>query len=142
VAVDGYNWGASQSWSTWKSPADTFGNMIGRVRALTSRPLALTEFASTSETVQGTSVAAKSQWIADLFTYVASAGIKMICWFNTDKETDWAMFGGGNGDTVFKVGRTSYKAYVSYKTGVASGTVVPSNPSNPQLITDDQFAGH
>ena len=65
VALDGYNWGRSETWSSWKSPAECYDAMLTRVRAIAgSKPLALTEFASTTS---GGSVAAKSQWITDVF---------------------------------------------------------------------------
>ncbi|HEY3240028.1 MAG TPA: glycosyl hydrolase, partial [Acidimicrobiia bacterium] len=55
VAVDGYNWGTSQSWSSWRSPAETFAPMVSRLRALSSRPLALTETATTTAVTSGSS---------------------------------------------------------------------------------------
>jgi len=142
VAIDGYNWGASQTWSSWKTPAQSYDAMRTRVRAISSKPLALTEFASTSATVAGVSVSAKSAWITDVFNYAALNQIKMLCWFNTDKETDWAVFGGANGDGQFKFGRTTYRTYAAYKAGVGASSVIASNPANLRLITDAQFAGN
>jgi beta-mannanase len=137
VAIDGYNWGASETWSSWKGPEATYGGMITRLRALTARPLAITEFASTSE---GNGVSGKSQWVSDTFTYFAGQGVKMVIWFNEDKETDWAVFGGTGGDTTFKYGRTNYNGYASYKTAVGAHGI-PSDTTNPRLLTDAQFAG-
>lgn len=137
VAIDGYNWGTSQSWSSWKGPAETYGNMLARVRALTTKPVAISEFASSTA---GNGVSGKSQWIGDTFAYAAGQGVRMVVWFNEDKETDWAVFGGTGGDTVFKYGRTSYKAYASYKTAVGVYGV-PSDPTHPRLLSDAQFAG-
>ena len=141
VAIDGYNWGASQNWSTWRSPAQTYDAMLARIRAITGKPVGLTEFASTSSTAAGASVAAKSQWITDVFAYAVSGGIKLVCWFNEDKETDWAVFGGAAGDTQVKVGRTRYNAYSAYKSAVAPAAFVPSDSGNPRLISDAQFMG-
>lgn len=142
VAIDGYNWGASQTWSSWETPAQAYDDMKSRVRAISGKPLALTEFASTSATVTGVNVSAKSAWITDVFNYAALNQIKMLCWFNTDKETDWAAFGGANGDGQFKFGRTTYRTYAAYKAGVAASSVTASSPGNPRLITDAQFAGY
>jgi len=142
VAIDGYNWGASQTWSTWESPAQIYDAMLARVRTKTAKPVALTEFASTSASGSGTSVPAKSAWISDLFAYAVSSQIKMLCWFNEDKETDWAMFGGANGDSTFKVGRTSYKTYAAYRAAVAVNVFATPTPTNPRRITDAQFAGN
>jgi hypothetical protein len=137
VAIDGYNWGTSQTWSSWKSPANTYDPMITRLRAISSKPLAITEFASTSS---GNGVSGKSQWISDAFSYFVSKNVKMVVWFNEDKETDWGVFGGVNGDGTFKYGRTSYKTYASYKSAVNAHTIAPDK-SNPRLLTDAQFAG-
>jgi mannan endo-1,4-beta-mannosidase len=142
VAIDGYNWGASQAWSTWKTPPQTYDAMLGRIRVIATKPVALTEFASTSATVTGTSVPAKSAWISDLFAYAASNQIKMLIWFNEDKETDWAIFGGADGDGTFKFGRTTYKTYAAYKAAVAVNVFATPDTANPRLITDAQFAGN
>ena len=138
IAVDGYNWGTSQTWSSWKSPAQTYDAMLSRIRSLTTKPVALTEFASTSA---GGGVAFKSQWIADLFQYVTAQDIRLVCWFNEDKETDWAFFGGATGDGQFKFGRTTYRTYSAYRTAITPATFVPSNRANPRLLTDLEFAG-
>jgi glycosyl hydrolase family 26 len=142
VAIDGYNWGASQTWSTWKSPADIYGPMLARMRAITTKPVALTEFASTSATASGASVPAKSTWISDLFAYAGPNQIKMLVWFNQDKETDWAIFGGANGDGTFKFGKTTYKTYAAYKAAVGANVFAAPDTGNPKLITDAQFAGN
>ncbi len=142
VAIDGYNWGASQSWSSWQPPQQVFGPMAQRLRALTTRPLALTETAATTATTGGVNVALKSQWITDLMNYTTATNVRMLVWFNEDKETDWAIFGGSNGTETYRAGRTSYKAYGTYRQGVQAGTFVPGNPApNARVLTDAQFGG-
>jgi len=141
VGIDGYNWGASQTWSTWQTPAQVFDNMLARLRALTTKPLLIGETASTTSTTSGVSLPAKSQWITDLASYVVTNNIKLLAWFNTDKETDWAVFGGANGDCTYTVGHTTYKCYNSYKSAVSGAGFIPSDPSNLRLLTDAQFAG-
>ena len=140
VAVDGYNWGTSQAWSSWRPPSEALGPMVGRLRALSGRPLAITETASTSATVAGASAAAKSQWITALFDYAGAAEARMVVWFNQDKETDWAVFGGARGDGTFKSGRTSYRTYGAYRTVVNQPEVAGSSGGG-RLISDAQFAG-
>jgi mannan endo-1,4-beta-mannosidase len=98
VAIDGYNWGETESWSNWTPPAQVYDPMIARLRRLTAKPLAIPEYASTSSTVSGSSAAAKSQWISEVFNYVTTRDIRLVAWFNEDKETDWAVFGGQRGD--------------------------------------------
>ncbi|HET7487504.1 MAG TPA: glycosyl hydrolase [Acidimicrobiales bacterium] len=142
VAVDAYNWGASQSWSSWKPAADVLGPMVTRLRALApGKPLGVTETASTSATSAGPSVTAKSAWISDLYGWAPANGVGMVVWFDTDKETDWAVFGGSAGDETFKSGRTTYRAYSAYRTSVGSASYAGADPANPRILTDDQFAG-
>jgi hypothetical protein len=142
VAVDGYNWGVSQSWSSWRSPSDVLGAMVGRVRAISVRPLALTETASSSATGSGSDLAAKSQWVTDLFGYAVVAQARMVVWFNADKETDWATFGGSGGDGTFRFGRTSYRTLAAYKAAVNRSEAVSPVAGNPRILTDAQFAGN
>jgi len=141
VAVDGYNWGATQTWSTWRTPAEVLGPMVDRLRAISARPLALTETATTTLSASGPSVAAKSEWTTALFDYAAAAQARMVIWFNQDKETDWAVFGGARGDGVFKYGRTSYRTYSAYRAAVTRPEVIGSSGQG-RLISDAQFAGH
>ena len=138
VAIDGYNWGRSETWSSWESPAELYDGMLTRIRAVTTKPVALTEFASTTS---GGSVAQKSQWITDLFSYVSARNIQLVSWFNEDKETDWAFFGGAAGDSQIKVGRTTYRAYTAYRSAVASPDLIGAQTSNPRLLTDAEFSG-
>jgi mannan endo-1,4-beta-mannosidase len=140
VAVDGYNWGASEDWSSWRSPAAVLDPMVGRLRAISFRPLAITETASTSATPAGASPAAKSQWVTALFDYAAGARAGMVVWFNQDKETDWAVFGGARGDSTFKYGRTTYRTYGAYRQAVQRPDAVGSTGTG-RLVSDAQFAG-
>jgi len=146
IGIDGYNWGASQSWSSWSAPEQVFGPMVARLRDLTSgqpKPLALTETASSSSMPGKVDVAAKSAWITQLFGYATASttGARMIVWFNEDKETDWAVFGGSNGDETFRSGRTSYKAYASYRTAAKAPGLLSTSTGEQRLLTDRLFGG-
>ncbi len=98
LAISGYNWGETQSWSSWSPPEQVFGPMLGRLRAIASKPVAIPEYASSSRTVSGPDAAAKSRWIASVHDYALAHDIRLLAWFNQDKETDWAVFGGSGGD--------------------------------------------
>ncbi len=63
--------------------------------------------------------------------------VKLISYFNLEKETDWAVFGGTRGDVT--VGGSL--AYSGYKDGSTQTNFISSNISNPRLLTDAQFAG-
>ena len=140
VSIDGYNWGTTQKWSKWLTPNQTFAPMLRRLRVLTKKPVAITEFASTTS-INGTSIEAKSQWITDAFKYVLAQKIKMIVWFNQDKETDWAFFGGAKGSNTFNYKSKTYKTYAAYNKAISSSQVLSANARNPRLLTDEQFAG-
>ncbi len=140
IAIDGYNWAASQSWSDFESPGTVFELMRMRLRAISDEPLALTETASTSQVIGGASLAAKSQWVSELASYVFANDVRMLCWFNEDKEADWAVFGGTSGDGTFKAGRTTYKTLSAYRAAVSVPGFVSSTLIQ-RLLTDDQFAG-
>ena len=112
--------------------------MLFRVRAFTTKPVALTEFASTTA---GGSVLMKSQWITELFQYVAERNIRLVSWFNEDKETDWAFFGGAVGDGQFRFGRTAFRTYEAYRNAVGSSGLISAQASNPRLLTDSEFNG-
>ena len=143
VAVDGYNWGASQSWSSWRTPAEVLGPMTARLRALApGKPLAVTEVGSTSSTSAGADLGAKSAWVGDLYAWLPANGVRMVVWFNTDKETDWAVFGGSGGDETFRYGRTTYRGLSVYRSAVSGPAYVsPSDAAGGRLLTDAQFAG-
>ncbi|HEX6623762.1 MAG TPA: hypothetical protein VF064_08625 [Pyrinomonadaceae bacterium] len=51
------------------------------------------------------------------------------------------MFGGARGDSTFKSGKTTYRAYAAYRAAVGFGGLIPSDPDNVRLLTDTQFAG-
>ncbi len=141
IGIDGYNWGSSQSWSAWRTPQEVFGAMTARLRALTALPLALSETASTTARSGTVDVAGKSAWITQFFEDAPASGARMVIWFNEDKETDWAAFGGSNGDESYRSGRTSYKAYGAYRRAAQAPGLLPANPADPRLISDTLFHG-
>ncbi len=85
VALDGYNWGTSASWSSWVSPSQLFGDGLSQLRALAPGKQIL--IAETSSAEQGGS---KADWITALVSYLsAQPDITAVTWFHYNKETDW-----------------------------------------------------
>lgn len=125
LAVDGYNWGTAQSWSHWTPPQEVFGGMVARFKALSpNKPIGIWEVGTTS--VGGTA-AQREQWIQQLFGFVQSQGIKMVLWFNVDKETNWGIFQYKTGDSL------------AYKTAVRDAFFIGSGAGGARLLTDGQF---
>ncbi len=141
IGIDGYNWGSSQSWSAWRTPQEIFGPMTARLRALTSLPLALTETASTTANRGAVDIAGKSTWITQFFEYAPTSGARMVIWFNEDKEADWAAFGGSHGDETYRSGRSTYKAYGAYRRATQVPGLLPSNLTDPRLLSDTLYQG-
>jgi beta-mannanase len=85
IAMDGYNWGATQRWKTWQTFSEVFGPTYAVITSLSQKPLLVAETASTEQDGD------KSQWITsalstEIFHYPR---IKGFIWFNENKETDW-----------------------------------------------------
>lgn len=85
VALDGYNWGTSASWSTWQTPSEIFGQGLSELRALAPGKEIL--IAETASAEQGGS---KADWNTSLINYLAAQrDVTAITWFHFNKETDW-----------------------------------------------------
>jgi hypothetical protein len=85
VALDGYNWGTSASWSTWVSPSQLFGQGLAELRGLAPGKQIL--IGETSSAEQGGS---KAEWATSLVGYLAAQGdVTALTWFHFNKETDW-----------------------------------------------------
>jgi hypothetical protein len=141
LGVDGYNFGDSREWSDWRWPDDVFGDMIGRLRGLTDRPLAVPEFGTSTVRGGGHDLQAKSRWIRRAFDTFRSRDVAMACWFNVDKETDWAVFGGERGATTYDDGGTIYRAYPEYREVAARDDVVTGEADASPRHSWDTFAG-
>jgi beta-mannanase len=85
VAIDGYNWGASQSWSSWTSPCDLFASGLEMLRSIApGRPIVIAETGSAEEGGD------KAAWNRQLITYLsAQPDVFAVVLFNQDKEIDW-----------------------------------------------------
>lgn len=88
VSIDGYNWGSSQSWSSWNSFADVF-DAAYKALSISQKPLFIAEFSSTEHGGN------KAQWITDMFNDIPEKlpRIFALMWFSQSKsaEADWAL---------------------------------------------------
>jgi hypothetical protein len=104
VGLDGYNWGTSQSWSTWQSIYAIFNGSVDKVRAITSKPVMIAETGSTE--LGGD----KAAWITNGFTSLVTdlPEIRALVWFNTSAQADWRV-------------NTSTQSLAAYRAVAASG---------------------
>jgi hypothetical protein len=118
VGVDGYNWGASNPWSTWQSPEAVFESAFERVRSLSDRPLVVPEVGCSSSTIDGSSPERKSSWITDAFELFAAWDVSLVGWFDANKETDWAVCTrdvSGAAPSTKRLHGTRYGVYPAYR---------------------------
>ena len=94
VGVDGYNWG----YANWQTFDAVFSNIYQTLTSLTSKPLMLGEFASAE---QGGS---KPNWITDAFSKIKTdyPRIKLLCWFNINKERDWRINSSASSEAAYR----------------------------------------
>jgi endoglucanase len=83
LGLDGYNWGTTRSWSSWRSFEQVFASAYQRITAIGPQPLWLTELASTDAGGD------KSTWVRDMFSTTAFPRVQALVWFNQNKESDW-----------------------------------------------------
>ena len=103
VALDGYNWGTSQSWSSWQSFADVFGSGVAQLVKLSSRPIYVAETASAE------AGGSKAAWISDMWTWLSRhPEVRGVTWFDVNKETDWRIDSTEASLTAFRAGLSGF----------------------------------
>lgn len=86
LALDGYNWGDTREWSSWKSFNEIFGEGFKILSRLSmEKPLMVAEMACAEEG------GSKEKWIEETFKVLKNEfpRVKALVWFNMDKECDW-----------------------------------------------------
>jgi len=85
LAVDGYNWGDTRSWSKWTSWEELFKPAYTALTDLSEKPLMVAEVGCAE------SGGSKAKWIEGAFRSLREnfTRVESIVWFNTRKETDW-----------------------------------------------------
>ena len=103
VALDGYNWGTTQPWSTWTSFWDLFAPGVAELRTLTDKPLLIAEVGSAE---QGGD---KAKWVRDMFAALAQhPEVRGFTWFDYAKEADWRIDSTTASLDAFKAGLATY----------------------------------
>jgi Glycosyl hydrolase family 26 len=103
VGIDGYNWGTTQTWSSWQSPYDVFKGSVDKIVAVTGKPLMIGEIASTE--LGG----AKAAWITNGFARLLTdlPQVRAVTWFDSNKETDWRVDSSTQSLNAFRAVATS-----------------------------------
>ncbi|SET30450.1 glycoside hydrolase family 26 protein [[Clostridium] polysaccharolyticum] len=129
IAIDGYNWGTTQSWgSTWQSFDSIFAAPYQALCAI-SKPIFITEFSSTE--IGGN----KAAWITETFNTIRTKypRIKLVSWFGENKETDWRINSSASALAAFKAalkaGSTAPSVAPSIKPSVAPSVAPSIKPS-------------
>jgi Glycosyl hydrolase family 26 len=84
LALDGYNWGSLDVWQTW---SQVFGSSYDALCTLDAAKMVMI-----GETASTESGGDKAAWIRSAFTQEIpqrTPRVKIVVWFNENKETDW-----------------------------------------------------
>jgi hypothetical protein len=97
VALDGYNWGTSATWSSWTAPEALFAGGLSELRTIApGKPIMIAETASAE------AGGSKADWNTALVSYLAAQpDIVGFVWFHHDKETDWRIDSSAASATAF-----------------------------------------
>lgn len=97
TGLDGFNWGTTQTWSSWQQPWDVFGAGLWHLnndKDIAGKPIIITEVA----TVQSEGSNKQSEWINNLVNWLstdaANQNVVGFVYFNHNKVegstmTDW-----------------------------------------------------
>jgi len=136
VGVDGYNWAGKKY--KWQSPKTAFGSMIRRLKKIgKGKPLAVVEIGVGTKA----GVKKKNKWIADALKYLKGRKVRLLSWFNQNKETDWTVFGKVAGNKSKKIGKKVYRYYSAWTVGMKNKYFIGSSPMNKRLVSDAAFLG-
>ena len=134
VGLDGYNWGTTQSWSTWQSFSDVFGQSYNELTRLTGKKILIMEVSSAE------SGGSKAQWITDMFSDLRTKfpQIQGFTWFSINKETDWRIDSSQNAKIAFANGSNGIGT--SGSTSTNSPATVSSQSANKKGSKDFQIS--
>jgi hypothetical protein len=101
LALDGYNWGSTRTWSRWQSFTGVFLKGYGQLLRLSdTKPILIGEVGCAEEGGD------KSAWIGEAFEALRKrfARINGLVWFNIDKECDWRIESSPESMASFRAG--------------------------------------
>lgn len=137
--IHGYNW---TTWIPWQTPSEVYDETISFIRSVADKPIAITEFGSSSETEDDErDPQKKNEWIADTYDYMEDEDIRLSLYFNVERETDWAVFDSEYGPAQADIDGESVNVYPAYREAMRSSGMLGPHPDHPRVLTDEEFAG-
>ncbi len=121
AGMSGYNWGTVGG-HVWQSFASVFSQTYNDLLSITSRPIMITETASTEQAGN------KAAWISDAFVTQlphAFPRIHAFVWFNESKETNWQIESSASAQAAFAAAISS-SIYASNSFAGLNATPIPS----------------
>lgn len=85
IGLDGYNWGTTQTWSSWQSFRELFRDTARQMwRKHPTKPIMIAEMGSSDKGGD------KAKWIEEMLQDLKRMPyIKSVNWFDEKKEADW-----------------------------------------------------
>lgn len=85
IGLDGYNWGSTQTWSSWQSFRDLFRDVARQMwRKHPTKPIMIAETGCSEKGGD------KAMWIEDMLRDLKRMPyIRSVNWFDEKKEADW-----------------------------------------------------
>ena len=120
AGMSGYNWG-NIGGHVWQSFSSVFSQTYYDILSITSRPLMITETASTEQAGN------KASWISDAFVTQLPHNFPRIhafVWFNESKETDWQIESSASAQAAFAAAISS-GVYASNNFAGLNATPIP-----------------
>lgn len=98
AALDGYNFGTSQTGSAWTDPHTLFAAGLRQLRTIAAhKPIVI------GETASAEAGGSKQAWITSLLPYLATQpDVTGFFWFDQDKETDWRLDSSTGSSAAFR----------------------------------------
>lgn len=105
LALDGYNWGNTQTWSKWQEFKEIFEEAYEQLASLApEKPMMIAEVGCAEEGGN------KGDWIEEAFQIMKERfpKIETFVWFNTNKERDWRIESSSQSFQAFRRGVTHW----------------------------------
>lgn len=134
AAIDGYNFGTSQSGMSWLSFDDIFAPAYREITGFTNKPILIAEMASAE------SGGDKAAWITNAFERLEAAYPRIVglVWFNLNKEADWRIESSAASLNAYRAAMTNVSILQSDvappTTKVRAPLRVATEPSDRRLV--------